>query len=425
MDIKTREELINALMDAAELEHNLTCLYLFAMFSMKYGVDELNGVPASDHAQVLAKLNQWKASIRVIAFQEMGHLGTVCNLLTLLGAEPHFDRPNFPPPEEFYPTTENFVLERFGRGFLSRVVEFERNEDQPGVEFFGLAPINIPYEHVGELYAAILKAFETPANGGIPFADNELFLGPSEALDAQIWSGNVEIHTGLDPASGLPTREQIRNALKDVIEEGEGAGAAPGQQSHYQRFFKIAEELKELLDDYPPFDPARNVLANPMVGRHRNHGTGYNLIDILDSRDVAELSNSVYGSLLLVLRQYYLFAGELPSQRMLLQSLAIMMMKRLVLPLGEILTLLPARTDAPEKRAGAGFEIYRPMYASSRPKSAWRLIRERLQLAEVEAGRLKVITWPQANVAIMLGSVQSALTTFRQALEDEIPNLPG
>jgi hypothetical protein len=33
--IDTREELINALTEAAELEHGLLCQYLFAAFSMK------------------------------------------------------------------------------------------------------------------------------------------------------------------------------------------------------------------------------------------------------------------------------------------------------------------------------------------------------------------------------------------------------
>ena len=38
--IDTREELINALSEAAELEHGLMVQYLFAAFSIKRGTDE-------------------------------------------------------------------------------------------------------------------------------------------------------------------------------------------------------------------------------------------------------------------------------------------------------------------------------------------------------------------------------------------------
>ena len=51
---------------------------------------------------------------RKLRLQEMGHLGSVSNLLTLVGAEPHFDRPNFPPQDNYYPPPAKFHLERFG-----------------------------------------------------------------------------------------------------------------------------------------------------------------------------------------------------------------------------------------------------------------------------------------------------------------------
>ena len=36
----SREQLLHALYEAAELEHNLMCTYLYAAFSLKSGTDE-------------------------------------------------------------------------------------------------------------------------------------------------------------------------------------------------------------------------------------------------------------------------------------------------------------------------------------------------------------------------------------------------
>ena len=62
MKIATREELINALMDAAEIEHNLACLYLFAAFTIKDREDELDAaeLPNASLPNILAG-DRWMA----------------------------------------------------------------------------------------------------------------------------------------------------------------------------------------------------------------------------------------------------------------------------------------------------------------------------------------------------------------------------
>jgi hypothetical protein len=59
--IDTREELVNALSEAAELEHGLLVQYLFAAFSMKRKVDE--GITSIQQALMVdwegAILNAW------------------------------------------------------------------------------------------------------------------------------------------------------------------------------------------------------------------------------------------------------------------------------------------------------------------------------------------------------------------------------
>ena len=46
----SREHLLHALYEAAELEHNLMCTYLYAAFSLRSGVDE--GLGESESAVV-------------------------------------------------------------------------------------------------------------------------------------------------------------------------------------------------------------------------------------------------------------------------------------------------------------------------------------------------------------------------------------
>ena len=90
--IDTREELINALSEAAELEHGLMVQYLFTAFSMKRRTDE--GITRVQQALLV----DWEETILRVAHEEMYHLANVCNLLSAIGGAPQFQRPNFPQP---------------------------------------------------------------------------------------------------------------------------------------------------------------------------------------------------------------------------------------------------------------------------------------------------------------------------------------
>ena len=77
--IDTREELINNLTEAAELEHGLLCQYLFAAFSMKkHPADGITWAQAE-------RIRAWERNILEVAREEMAHLGTVSNMLTAVG----------------------------------------------------------------------------------------------------------------------------------------------------------------------------------------------------------------------------------------------------------------------------------------------------------------------------------------------------
>lgn len=379
--IDTREELVNALSEAAELEHGLLIQYLFAAFSLKRRVDE--GITPVQQSLIV----DWERTVLRVAHEEMYHLASVCNLLSAIGGAPQFGRPNFPQPtetslveeESYYPF--DFQLERFNDSTLYRFVIFELPEgetppeppEQPDLEGVGLraAPDPLVYSHVGELYSQIREGFER-----IP--EEVLFIGPKPYQDVEDWGLRMKIHVVKD----LPSAQE---AIEAIIIEGEGSpGAREG--SHYDRFLKIREALRKERQKHPRFDPARPVVLNPQTRRHRDAGEGATLIAHEVTREVAELFNDIYSTMLLMLIQYYSYGGESASQRVMLRDSCRRMMSAVVRPLAEVLTEMPATNEPEGGNAGPGFEIYSGMRLAPDRTNRWTVLQERLR-QEVEDSR--------------------------------------
>src|SRR2546421_12225232 len=85
--VESREELVYLLGEACELEHGLLCEDLYAQFSLKRSVAE--GVTPEQ----LARIQAWETTIIDVIKQEMLHLALATNILTALGAAPHFEPP--------------------------------------------------------------------------------------------------------------------------------------------------------------------------------------------------------------------------------------------------------------------------------------------------------------------------------------------
>jgi len=120
--ITTRSDLIQALCDAAQLEHGLCCAYLFAAFSIKRRPEE--GVSPDR----LADLRNWESVLLLIARQEMEHLGIVSNLLTAIGGMPYLQNPTFPIAVDRYGELPGLPLQRFSEGTIRRFLAFETPE---------------------------------------------------------------------------------------------------------------------------------------------------------------------------------------------------------------------------------------------------------------------------------------------------------
>ena len=94
-----REILVHALYEAAELEHNLMCTYLYAAFSLRDGEGE--GLAAAEAAAV----RRWRQVLLGVAIEEMGHLAAVWNITSALGGSPRFGRMNFPLDPGYLPAS--------------------------------------------------------------------------------------------------------------------------------------------------------------------------------------------------------------------------------------------------------------------------------------------------------------------------------
>jgi hypothetical protein len=416
--IDTREELINALYEAAELEHGLMIQYLFAAFTMKKSlVERITGAQQE-------LIRKWEGQILTVAREEMAHLGTVCNLLSAIGGPPHFERPNFPQEAtKYYPFS--FTLTRFSDDSLYRFIRFELPKGEkiptPPVlrdpllkkfnnallsRLFNISPDPIEYKYVGELYRKIRKAFDT-----IPKED--LFIGPQSGQDYEYWSPRVSILRVVD-------RNTAKVAVNSIIDNGEGS---PGKRkgSHYDTFMKMRTELSTQIKTQINFEPSRPVVLNPRTRKHHRdapvtQGT-VTLIQNRDAKKVAELFNACYEIILLMLSQLYSFGGESFQERGALRQASRQLMTSALRPIAEILTEMPAtNTNNPnEGNAGPTFELFGSLQLSTQEAGRWIILGERLNAAANEAARLSSLNQRldliSQNILLVKQNIELTLAT--------------
>jgi ferritin-like protein len=402
--INTREELIDALTEAAELEHGLLLQYLFAAYSMKKRSDEgLDGVQQE-------AVRRWEGAITAVARDEMAHLGSVCNLLSAIGGAPRFGRPNFPQPHgRYYPF--DFRLMRFGDESLYRFMCFELPEGEPPPppprprEPVGalraaeaVVPDPLDFKYVGELYRQIRQGFRA-----VP--ERELFIGPHFAQDTDDWSNRMRLHLVVDAASA-------ERAIDAIVLEGEGS-PANREGSHYDRFGDIRREL-ERADD---LEPSRPVVADPRTREHRDAPGGGSLLTSPDAVAVAELFNATYITVLLLLLQYYAFGGETPSQRVAIRQALRHLMSGVVRPIAEILTELPAYASDAGATAGPPFELYADVRLAPQVENRWVILLERLDAIRSEARERAAIA---PRLAFIGQNVEWIATNIRSAQSEAL-----
>ena len=374
--IRTRSELLKLLCEASELEHGIACSYLYAAFSLKRDISE-GGITWEEQQ----KVRRWAGQLYFIASQEMLHLALVWNMTTAIGGTPYYLRPNFPQGSKYYPLNLPIELEPFGCRSLRRFILYEHPQEQSPshdlkklLRFQGDDAEDIEFGSVGELYGLIASGFRN-------IKEKELFIGsPSQQMTEKL------VH--FPDLVAVTGRNSALSAIEEITEQGEGR-IHHRENSHFETFVEIFKELLQAGGSGPRFVPARPVMRNPSAGNERGYGANANPIDDPLAGEVAALFDSVYSLMLRMLAWSFEFdAAGAEQQLKRFCSAAIDLMPRVLLPLGEGLTLMPAGKKYPGKTAGAGFGLTRHTSLPPNEKNASLLCRERLRELAETAKRL-------------------------------------
>ncbi|HEV7474180.1 MAG TPA: ferritin-like domain-containing protein [Pyrinomonadaceae bacterium] len=409
IELTTREDLINTLHLAAELEHNLMCQYLFAAYTMKRSTSEgLSEVQ-------LEQTRGWGALMTLVARQEMEHMGLVLNLLTAIGGTPYFRRPNFPQRKDRYGKLGiKSELTRFDKETIKRFQGFEAPHPEPGPEFCAtrgvvakngregirallLAPqvftprpapvtanatggaqipqAEIQFTSVQDLYVSLAAGFVTVVE---QIGEKSLFIGDA---NAEIWGGPGTPYGegsmddlsqyGLDLIQVVDLKSAI-DAIVEIVEQGEGILAPPDyvEHTHYCIYTNM---LNDMLNEKPGFDAARPVVRNPLTRMHPDITAPreVNIITRPETREIASLFNLTYETMLLMMLFLY---GSSPKTKQLrvdfMNAIFFPLMTMFIRPLSEVLTQLPAFKDK-KGNAGPGFELSQDMLVLPQPANIW------------------------------------------------------
>lgn len=294
----SREHLVHALYEAAELEHNLMCTYLYAAFSLKRAIDE--GL-TERQAQATER---WRRTILRVATEEMGHLAAVWNITAALGAAPRFGRMNFPLDPGYLPAGIVVKLAPFNAQTLQHFIFLERPHGSAEPEGDGFAPerwftrgnaaarltpMSMDSDTVGVFYQSLKE-------GLVALADQ---VGEAQAFvgDPALQLSGSEY--GLAQAKPVVCLKTALAVFDSIVRQGEGS-PADADCSHYQAFLALRRELQALGAEDPNFAPAFPAATNPVLRRPpRPEGRVW----LEDPHAVAtvDLANASYGLMLRLL----------------------------------------------------------------------------------------------------------------------------
>lgn len=381
--LSSREALLHEVYEAAELEHNLLCTYLYAAFSLKSGDEE--GLSPQEAAAV----ERWRRTILSVAIDEMGHLAAVWNITVALGATPRFGRANFPLDPGHLPAQVVVRLAPFNADVLQHFIHLERpgDSDEPDGEGYAperlfergtpvrrLVPMGLDYETVGEFYAALgdgLRALVAARGEAATFCGDPMLQVSATEID-------------LPGARRVVCLQSALEAFDAIVAQGEGA-QHQGEDSHFERFCTIREELQSLQRANPVFVPAHPAATNPVL-RRPPKPEGRVWLEDEAAIATVDLANAGYA---LMLRLFGL-AWSVPAphpDKARAADLAIGLM-RAIATLGERAARLPAGPSNPGCHAGMSFTSLRDAAPLPIGAAGRRLLAERLRELVEAAARL-------------------------------------
>lgn len=370
-------QLVRRLRQAAELEQQFMCMYLYGAFSIQKRYVDGQRFESAAHMEITRR---WASTVYLVARQEMEHLALVNNLLRSVGAARCFARRNLSgsPLGHFHlgatpsreaastrasvaattgvrcddltPLPQRFALTRLDLDAVKRwtcmeapscevMTEadlghfahwcFERKRVSRGG---GTTPETVSPGTIEQWYARIAGLFdELPPRAYVLAARDQVDI---------LQQYDVFVFPVTDGASA-------RRAIDLITKQGEGIGASPSYQSHYRRFFDIVSEWESHQDLRASWE----LLENP----------GLDVIDVEFTRTVFTLFNEAYEILLTVLTGLY---GTRPQQPdaypyrapALGQEAFAPYMTMVIRSLAEVLVQLRAVEGQPQ-RVGPDFHI--------------------------------------------------------------------
>jgi hypothetical protein len=411
MTAVTREKIVHALYEAAELEHCLMCAYLYAVFSLRDG--EAEGLN-TEEAEAVAN---WRRTILGVSVGEMSHLIAVWNITAALGAAPRFGRANFPLDPGSLPASLVVRLAPFTEATIQHFIYLERPEGAaehddssfkptelfsrraPGVS---LTPTGYPYRSVGEFYEEIgadLRRLTAQIGEEAVFCgDPGLQLTPAESR--------------LPGAVPVTSLESALAAIDHIILEGEGA-PRHRENSHYERFRQIRAELRSLKAKNPAFSPAHPSAENPVL-RQPPRPEGHVWLHDRDAVATVDLANAAYVLMLRLLAEAYALPGG--EEKLLYVRSAVGLMQALT-HLAERAARLPAGPSAPNLNAGVSFTAPRNAAALPPGRGARRFYAERIKELSAAANALDLRDARCLAASKVLGDICSNLVSALDAGE--------
>jgi CDGSH-type Zn-finger protein/uncharacterized Fe-S cluster protein YjdI len=414
----TREIALHALYEAAELEHNLMCTYLYAAFSLRDGVGE--GL-AQEEAEAVTR---WRQKLIRVAVEEMQHLAAVWNITSALGGAPRFGRANFPLDPGMLPAGIVVKLAPFSPETLQHFIFLERprGSTEPdgegffyertyirGSDFAHLTPMGINYDTVGDFYTALSEGLKSM----VAQHGEEIVFDGDPAL--QLSQNEINM-AGCRPVICVKT---ALAAFDAIVVQGEGA-PQDSADSHYQKFMSIRQEYQALVARNPAFSPAYPAATNPVL-RRPPRPEGRVWLENPDVIAVVDLANASYGLMLRLLAYAYSVAGP-SSEKSLAADLAIGLMQAMV-PLAERAARLPAGPSNPHCHGGMSFTALRDSASLPPGRAARRFFVERFEQLAAAAVAMQADPRTVAAAGLLGKLAKRAARGFDLATAASVPTL--
>ena len=377
----SRESLVHQLYEAAELEHNLMCTYLYAAFSLR--TDAADGL-APDELQAAER---WRQALFDVAIEEMSHLAAVWNITSALGGSPRVGRTNFPIEPGMLPASVVVKLAPFNANTLQHFIYLERpagSDERDGEGFVSerayvrgsqgqrLTPMGVNYDTIGNFYTTLSLGLRGLVER---CGEDKVFVG-----DPSLQIALAEF--GLSGARPVICVKTALAAFESIVMQGEGA-PRDMMGSHFQKFLSVREELLAFRRKRPAFAPAFPAATNPVLRRPPNP-EGRVWIEHAEASAIVDLANASYSVMLRLFAYSYLCRAP-GDEKALVLRLAIGMM-HVIVPLAERAARLPAGPSNPECHAGMSFTTLRDASPLQPGRAARVFFIERLQqLADVAA----------------------------------------